>query len=123
MGKKIIKTLVITIIITIGVNGCMLNKNKPTVKEQVEQYMKEKYNEEFTVKGGGTEGWNSTYEEIYVSSEKFPDELIMIRRGKKTGSMSDNYIEFLMKDEIEKVMSEIVSEVYPESKVFYSILG
>ncbi len=44
------------IILLIGVSGCMWKKNEPSVKEQVEKYMKDKYNEEFKAAGGGTEG-------------------------------------------------------------------
>ncbi len=111
------------IIILIGVSGCMWKKNEPSVKEQVEKYMKDKYNEEFKVLGGGTEGWNDPNEEIYVKSEKFPDEMILIRRGKKSGEMIDNYMDFLMKSKIEEVMNGIVSEIYPKSKVFFNTDG
>ena len=101
----------------------MKKENKTSVKEQVENYMKEKYNEEFKVVGGGTEGWNEPYEEIYVVSEKFPNASIMVRRWKKDGEMIDNYMDYLMKSEIENVMGEIVSEIYPESKVFFNTYG
>ncbi len=112
--------VIFIIIILIGVSGCMSKTKEPTVKEQVEKYMKDKYNEEFKVLGGGTEGWNDSDEEIYVSSEKFPNARIMIKRGKKSGEMIDNYMDFLMKSKIEDLLNGIASKVYPKSKVFYS---
>ena len=96
-------------------------KDNLSVKEQVEQYMREKYNEEFTVEGGGNESWNSITENIYVSTPKFPGKLILIRRDPETGGMIDNYVDFLMKEDAEKVMDEIVQEVYPESKVNFIV--
>ena len=122
MIKKVLLLIFIAIIL-IGVSKGMKRKPKLSVKEQVEMYMKDKYNEEFKVVGGGTEAWNASYREIYVVSEKFPDARIMIRRGKKGGEMIDNYMGFLLKDEIEKIMNELVFEVYPKSKVFYSTYG
>ena len=118
--------LVIFMIITlIGVSGCMSKQksNEPSVKEQVEKYMKDKYNEEFKVVGGGTEAWNAPYQEIYVTTPKFPNAEIMIRRDKKSGEMIDNYMDYLMKSKIEDVMNKIVSQVYPKSKVFYNTEG
>ncbi|QNU67814.1 hypothetical protein EHE19_004965 [Ruminiclostridium herbifermentans] len=118
MGKNIL-LFGLTIIILIGVCGCMTNQNELSVNEQVEKYMKDKYNEDFKVVGGGTEGWNAPDTEIYVRSERFPDVNIMVRRGKKTGEMIDNYVSYLMKDKIEEVMTEIVSPIYSTSKVIY----
>ena len=120
MTEKII-LIAMLITISIGVSGCMFKKNEPSVEEQVKKYMKDKYNEEFKVLGGGTEGWNASETEIYVSSEKFPDERIMIRRGKNSGEMIDNYVSYLMRDKIEEVMKGIVSPIYPKSKVFYNV--
>lgn len=122
MIRKIL-LIILIVIILIGVSSCMRKQSKPSVKEQVENYMKEKYNEEFKVVGGGTEGWNEPYEEIYVVSEKFPDARIMIRRRKEDGEMIDNYMDHLMKKGIEDVMGEIVSGIYPESKVFFDTYG
>ncbi len=122
MGKKAFLGMMV-IIILIGVNGCMAGKKEPSIAEQVEKYMEDKYNEEFKFLGGGTESWNAPYEEIYVSSEKFPDEEILVIRGKDDGEMEDNYVSFLMKSKVEEAMSEIVSEIYPDSKVFYQTTG
>jgi hypothetical protein len=116
--------IIIFLIGTIGVINSMNKEQKePSIKEEVEKYMKDKYNEEFKVLGGGTEGWNETTMDIYVSSEKFPDAEIMIRRSKESGGMVDNYMEYLMQSKIEETMNKIVSEVYPKSKVLYSTNG
>ena len=123
MTKKII-LLGLSMMLFIGVSGCMA-KQKPEVdvKAEVEKYLKEKYNENFTVTGGGTESWDSPDTEIYAKPEKFPEERVMVRRGKKTGGMIDNYMDYLMKSKIEKVMTEIISPIYPKSKVLYDAGG
>ena len=121
MTKKII-LLGLSIILLIGVSGCM-EKHKPEVdvKAEVEKYLKDKYNENFTVTGGGTESWDSPDTEIYAKPEKFPEERVMVRRGKKTGGMIDNYTGILMKSKIDEIMTDIVSQVYPKCKVWYDI--
>lgn len=111
---------IMAVIIIVGVSGCMAKDNKVLTKDEVLKYMKDKYNEEFTYLGGGTEGWNAPEYEIYVSSSKFPDASIMIRLGKESGDMVDNYMSFLMKSRIEEVMNQIAKDIYPESKVYYS---
>ena len=121
MTKKII-LLGLSIILLIGVSGCM-EKHKPEVdvKAEVEKYLKDKYNENFTVTGGGTESWDSPDTEIYAKPEKFPEERVMVRRGKKTGGMIDNYTGILMKSKIDEIMTDIVSQVYPKCKVWFEI--
>ena len=114
--------LIFIIVILIGISGCVSRHKEPLVKEQVEKYMKDKYNEKFKVLEG-TEGLDDSGEEIYVSSEKFPHARIMVKRDDKTGEMIDNYLEFLLKSKIQDVMNKIVSEVYPKSKVFYNTDG
>ena len=121
MTKKII-LLGLSMMLFIGVSGCMA-KQKPEVdvKAEVEKYLKDKYNENFTVTGGGTESWDASDTEIYAKPEKFPEERVMVRRGKKTGGMIDNYTSILKKSEIDKIMTDIVSQVYPQSKVWYDV--
>ena len=118
--KKLL-LLALSIVLLIGMTGCMEVKPKQEVdiKAEVEKYLKDKYNENFNVTGGGTESWNATDMEIYARSERFPDYKIMIRRGMKTGGMIDSYTGFLMKDEIDKIMTELITPIYPKSKVWY----
>ena len=104
-----------------GVTGCMESKPKQEVdiKAEVEKYLKDKYNENFNVTGVGTGSWDASEMEIYARSERFPEYKIMIRRGMKTGEMIDSYTGFLMKDKIDKIMTELITPIYPKSKVWY----
>ena len=114
-----------TIIILIGVSGCM-NKNtgsKPSVKDFMMQHMEEKYNEKFEFVNINTETWTSSFTEMILSSEKYPGGRILVHKYNGTDLIEDNYVDFLMKTKIEEAVGKIVAEIYPKSKVFYSAGG
>jgi len=119
---------IISIILAIGVCGCMSNNNdskkdvvqqEGSVKDMMMEHMREKYNEEFEFVNIDTEVWTAPYTEMIVKSEKFPNHRIVVQRYKETGAIVDNYMDFHMKERIEKELIEIVKEIYPKSKVFY----
>src|SRR5690554_1477755 len=119
---------IISIILAIGVCGCMSNskdskkdvvKQESSVKDMMMEHMREKYNEEFEFVNIDTEVWTAPYTEMIVKSEKFPNHRIVVQRYKETGAIVDNYMDFHMKERIEKELIEIVKEIYPKSKVFY----
>ena len=119
---------IISIILAIGVCGCMSNNNdskkdvvqqEGSVKDMMMEHMREKYNEEFEFVNINTEVWTAPYTEMIVKSEKFPNHRIVVQRYKETGAIVDNYMDFHMKERIEKELIEIVKEIYPKSKVFY----
>ncbi len=118
---------IISIILMIGVCGCMSNNNENkdvveqggSVKDMMMEHMREKYNEEFEFVNIDTEVWTAPYTEMIVKSEKFPNHRIVVQRYSETGAIVDNYMDFHMKERIEKELTEIVKEIYPKSKVFY----
>jgi hypothetical protein len=124
MLKKVLG-IIFSIIILIGVGGCMAKqsnnteKNNSSVKDEMMKHMKDKYNEQFKFVNIGTEVWSAPYTEMKVGSDKFPGSVIVIRRNDKTGVTVDNYVDFLMKSKIEEAMNEISSKIYPKSKVLY----
>ena len=119
---------IISIILAIGVCGCMSNNNdskkdvvqqEGSVKDMMMEHMREKYNEEFEFVNINTEVWTAPYTEMIVKSEKFPNHRIVVQRYNETGAIVDNYMDFHMKERIEKELTEIVKEIHPKSKVFY----
>jgi len=94
-------------------------KQESSVKDMMMEHMREKYNEEFEFVNIDTEVWTAPYTEMIVKSEKFPNHRIVVQRYKETGAIVDNYMDFHMKERIEKELIEIVKEIYPKSKVFY----
>lgn len=119
---------IVSIILMLGMCGCMSNNNdskkdvvqqEGSVKDMMMEHMREKYNEEFEFVSINTEVWTAPYTEMIVKSEKFPNHRIVVQRYKETGAIVDNYMDFHMKERIEKELTEIVKEIYPKSKVFY----
>ncbi|AUG56182.1 hypothetical protein [Acetivibrio saccincola] len=90
-----------------------------SVKDMMTEHMREKYNEEFEFVSINTEVWTAPYTEMIVKSEKFPNHRIVVQRYNETGAIVDNYMDFHMKERIEKELTEIVKEIHPKSKVFY----
>jgi hypothetical protein len=127
MSLKKALLLVITIIILIGVSGCMNNniekepmeKDNTSVKDLMMKHMEEKYNEKFEFVNIDTEVWTANYTEMILSSEKYPGGRIIVHRNKENGLIIDNYVDFLMKTKIEEAVGKIIAEIYPKSKVFY----
>ena len=121
---------IITIIILIGVSGCMNNtekepmeKDNTSVKDLMMKHMEEKYNEKFEFVNIDTEVWTANYTEMILSSEKYPGGRILVYRYKGTDLIEDNYVDFLMKTKIEEAVGKIASEIYPKSKVIYKAGG
>ena len=69
-NHRIIFILIMMLLIVIGVSGCM--KSGKSAKEEMLEFMKNKYNEEFEFVSIGNEAWNANYTEMIVHSEKFP---------------------------------------------------
>jgi hypothetical protein len=89
------------------------------IKEMMIGHMREKYNEDFEFVNMDTEVWTAPYTEMIVKSEKFPNHRLVVQRYKETGVIVDNYMDFYMKERIEKALTETVKKIYPKSKVFY----
>lgn len=113
--KKIIYIFSLIILVA-GVSGCML---KAPGKEELMKYMEEKYGEEFEFVNINTQTWSAGYVEMKVKSKQFPDYTITVRKSKEKGIISDNYVDFLMKEPIEQELNTILAQVYENYKVFY----
>ncbi|OCA88167.1 hypothetical protein A8F94_10175 [Bacillus sp. FJAT-27225] len=92
---------------------------KVSAEEEMLQHMEEKYNEEFEIISKDTQAWSAGYAEMRVRSSKFPDASIIVRKTKETGTISDNYVDYLMKKPIEEEFQAILSQVYDNFKVIY----
>lgn len=100
-------------------SGCINNsEGKPDTKNDVIDYMRNKYNEEFDFLTMNTEVWTANHTEMLLSSKSFPGHTIIVHQDRKTGEITDNYLAIKLNAEIEKKVSEIVKEIYGESKTF-----
>lgn len=86
-------------------------KNKLTVEEQMLNYMKEKYQEDFTPGLCEEANWAYSYDSMTVYSHKFPGEFIDVYRYEKK-IFKDNYIGFLFREEIENIIHNIAEPLF-----------
>ena len=109
--------LLLVLILSIGASGCM--SNWESIREEMLQYMRDKYNEEFTyVDCMNHAEWRQPTTDIRVEPAAFPGERVSVCRDKKTGKMSDGYLALKVNAEVEKEISAAAFEVYGENKVF-----
>lgn len=116
-NTKVLVALIISILMMMGVCGCMNNYDlnpateKVPVKEEMLTYMNQKYDTEFTFVKGDTQLWSAKYAEMIVSSPEYPDASIFVRKD-GDGTLSDNYMAFVFKEAFEKRFEEIAGEIY-----------
>ena len=86
-------------------------------------YMEKKYKEHFAMVGsyGGQIG--KDYAMVRVKSRNRPNDLALVRitYEKSRNVYQDNYLGFLLKEEIEAVIQERAEEIFGECKVFYKV--
>ena len=85
-------------------------------------YMKEKYGEDFADEEVCAGQTGKAYTMRRMHSKSRPDESVLVRAmGREEVVFQDNYLAYLLKEEIEKTIEEIAEEVFGECKVFYKI--
>ena len=87
------------------------------IGKEMLDYMKDKYNEDFTIVGTDLEAWNDSTKIIAVEPAAFPGKHVYVERDKK-GVIFDGYLALKLNAEVEKEISRVAYEVYGENKVF-----
>ena len=113
-----IAAILAALLVLVSIGGCSMfgmdNKSK------MMQYMEEKYGEEFAFVDIGTQMWNASYIEMIVSSEKFPGERINVHIDRKSKEISDNYLFYLRKAEVDDLVEGYIENIYGGCRVFSS---
>lgn len=107
--------LLLVIILSIGASGCMKKRDIP---EEMVQYMRDKYNEEFTLVAKDTQAWTNGHRMMTVEPAAFPGKFVEVWWNKETGEITDSYLPLKVNADVEKEISAVASEVYGENKVF-----
>jgi len=105
---------VLTIILIIGVSSCTEKRDIP---EEMVNYMRNKYNEEFTLISKDIQSWMDSDRTMLVEPAVFPSEQVQVNRT-KSGVMTDGYLALKVNADVEKEISAVAFEVYGENKVF-----
>lgn len=98
----------------------MFGLNRLSVAELLLNYMKEKYQEEFTPGFCEEANWAYSCDSMTVYSDKFPKEFIQAYRYKNK-EFKDNYISYLYRDEVEKLVQEVCEPLFGKCKVINHI--
>ena len=109
--------LLITIIIMMGVCGCMETTNKVVLAEEIRTealaYLNKSYSDTFTAKVFTASNWAYEYESITFTSEKYPDAIVEVRVYKNddgTYRFKDNYFHCYMNDSAVNYGKAIIEE-------------
>jgi len=114
-----------TIIILVGVSGCMDSKKHLSSQEKeakVLEYLKNKYDEEFVPLSISQSGWGQGYDVIllYPKNGSKDDYFEVNGSLRKDGSyfITDGYFKRIIYDEYEAVLSDIVNDIFKDFKVY-----
>ena len=102
-----------------ALSGCMTITQEDYLRE-AEKYMKKKYGEKFKAKAYG-DGYT-----LYVTPVNHPEWEVTVTFPKAklwNVEFQDNYVAFLLKDELESEVKKIATEVYGDCKVFCEPMG
>lgn len=120
---KRVLLVALTIIISLGVSGCMKKNVDPEdIKAEMLSYLEEKYGEEFIPMSLSPSGFAYSYDNLRVypkngnKGDSF--EVWGTRMEDGSYSMSDGYFGIYIKDEYEAMLSGFVGEIYKDFKLY-----
>ncbi|MPW24865.1 hypothetical protein GC105_03555 [Alkalibaculum sp. M08DMB] len=93
-------------------------KKRKSNKDEVLAYMKKKYGENFEFYDVNTQQWNADYIKMVLFSKKIPNDNIVVHKNREDGTITDNYVAYLLEDKVEKLVLDLASQVYGTCKVF-----
>lgn len=87
------------------------------------EYMKQKYKESFTELETYGGQFGKDYSMLRIKGDKFKADGILVRKAGKDGQYlyQDNYLAYLLREQIEQRMKELAEPVFGACKVFYKI--
>lgn len=120
---KRVLLVALTIMISLGVSGCMKKNVDPEdIKAEMLTYLEEKYGEEFVPMSLSPSGFAYSYDNLRVypkngnKGDSF--EVWGTRMEDGSYSMSDGYFGIYIKDEYEAMLSGFVGEIYKDFKLY-----
>lgn len=107
--------LLLTIILGLGVSGCM--SKKQTISEDIISYMEKKYSDKFTYSSpfGGGAGANS--KQVILKSEKYPEYDIWAEYSHDTSEYKDNYVDYKLKAQCESYFKSAFEQAFKGTSI------
>lgn len=122
LAKRIFPMIIASLIISLGVSGCMKKSDPEAIKDQMITYLQEKYGEEFVPISFESSGFAYSYDTLWVYPKDGTKADRFEVRGSKakdnTYVMSDGYYGIYIKPQYEAVLSGFVGEIYKDYKLF-----
>ena len=122
---KYIFRLFLTVgILMVGISGCMFAKRRVFTLEQITAYLGQKYNDTFTVKGTDLQSPFDDKTLLALYSENLGVNIkvnYQSENSKIEEALTDNYLSYVLKPDIEALLQPMAEEIYGTVKVFYVI--
>ena len=106
----------------VGLSSCMFGKRKIFTLEQITEYMEQKYNDTFTVRGTDLQSPFEDKTLLALYSEKLGVNIKVYyqsENGNIEEALTDNYMSYVLKPDIEALLQSMAEEIYGTVKVFY----
>lgn len=121
--KNRILVMVMAVFLSFEGSGCgMITKVTP--QEKILSVMKEKYGEEFEFEGWAHKAYGSPDLTANVTCVSFPEERIHAGQEEdEDGKLIyfDDYMAYQYEEEMQKVLENLVQEVYPTARIIWKI--
>lgn len=105
----------------LGTAGCgMYKKNE---RSEMLSYLKDKYGETFDFVESYAGEAGKSYSMLLASSRKHPERKVLVRQSGRGGRrcFQDNYLAWILRQELEKKEGEMAKSCFGECKVYYRI--
>ena len=119
--KYILRLFLVVGLLMVGLSGCMFGKKVFTL-EQITEYMGQKYNDTFTVKGTDLQSPFEDKTLLALYSEKLGVNIQVYYQSENSNieeALTDNYMSYVLKPDIEALLQPMAEEIYGTVKVFY----
>ena len=120
--RYVLRLFLITGILMVGLSSCMFGKRKIFTLEQITEYMEQKYNDTFTVRGTDLQSPFEDKTLLALYSEKLGVNIKVYyqsENGNIEEALTDNYMSYVLKPDIEALLQSMAEEIYGTVKVFY----
>ena len=122
--KYAFRLFLTAVILIVGLNGCIFKKRDIFSLEQITEYMGRKYNDTFTVRGTDLQSPFDDKTLLALYSENLGVIIKVDYQSENHNieeALTDNYMSYVLKPDIEALLQPMAEEIYGEVKVCYVI--
>ena len=120
--KYVFRLFLTAVILIVGLSGCIFKKRDIFSLEQITEYMGRKYDDTFTVRGTDLQSSLDDKTLLALYSENLGVIIKVYYQSENHNieeALTDNYMSYVLKPDIEALLQPIAEEIYGDAKVFY----